>query len=124
MPREKQGNRSLSGNEWIMVDEEGNQADPETYPSVRALKENKKTEGRLGIKTPNGNIKWLNIAAAPIPLKGYGVVVTYNDITELKQTDDKLIAALREKEELLRELYHRIKNNMQVISSMMELQIL
>jgi PAS domain S-box-containing protein len=124
VPEPDQGKRTLSSNEWIMVDEDGNPAAPDAYPSVRALQNRKKAEGRLGIKTPDGRIKWLGITAAPIPLEGYGVVVTYNDITKLKETDNRLIHALKEKEELLRELYHRTKNNMQVISSMMELQIL
>jgi len=44
------------------------------------------------------------------------------DISERKQVEERLKAALHEKEILLRELYHRTKNTMQVIRSMLLLQ--
>jgi two-component sensor histidine kinase/PAS domain-containing protein len=44
------------------------------------------------------------------------------DITGIHEAEERIAAALREKETLLRELYHRTKNNMQVISSMLELR--
>ena len=43
------------------------------------------------------------------------------NISSLKKTQERLISSLGEKEVLLRELYHRTKNNMQVISSMLNL---
>ncbi|HPG41696.1 MAG TPA: PAS domain S-box protein [bacterium] len=44
------------------------------------------------------------------------------DITESKQAEEKIRTALAEKETLLRELYHRTKNNMSVIISLLALQ--
>ncbi len=43
------------------------------------------------------------------------------DITERKRSEEKIVASLKEKEVLLRELYHRTKNNMQVIMSILSI---
>ncbi len=50
------------------------------------------------------------------------IVGSYEDITLLVEKERKLLLSIKEKETLVREVHHRVKNNLQIIISLLKLQ--
>jgi PAS domain S-box-containing protein len=74
-------------------------------------------------RTKGGNSIPVEVSIQLFDMDGKRVIITNaHDITERKRADDLIRSALREKEVLLREVHHRVKNNMQVVSSLLGLQ--
>ncbi|MFB8795273.1 MAG: PAS domain S-box protein [Microcoleus sp.] len=83
------------------------------------------TSTEYRIVRPDGTIRWVCDRAFPIydeSGKVYRIAGICEDISDRKLTEARIQAALREKEILLKEIHHRVKNNMQVVSSLLQLQ--
>lgn len=89
----------------------------------KALK-GKASDFELPLKYENKEIGWYHIFLNPISndIKQNEISCIAYDISERKAIDERIRLALKEKEILLKEVHHRVKNNLQVISSIMSLQ--
>lgn len=79
----------------------------------------------LSIVMGNGSLLpvWVSISRVPASAGGApGFAIVARDLSENKRVEEKISAALSEKILLLKEVHHRVKNNLQLICSLLRLQ--
>jgi PAS domain S-box-containing protein len=81
-------------------------------------------EAEFRTRHRDGSWHWVEAAATDMldDPNVHAVVLNVRSIADRKAAEERIRSSLEEKEILLKELYHRTKNNMQLISSMMSLQ--
>ncbi|HWQ63944.1 MAG TPA: response regulator [Methanospirillum sp.] len=77
---------------------------------------------RIHFDTSSGE-KWLEIYLSNTQVgNAHEIFLIYNDVTDRIRDEEQIIASLQEKELLLKEIHHRVKNNLQIISGILKLQ--
>jgi PAS domain S-box-containing protein len=123
LSRSQHQQRRFDSAEWQIIRPDGSPMPSAEYASVRALREQRLVADiEMGVCTPDGETTWLNVTATPMPLAGQGVVVVYTDMTLRVQLNQALRRTLNERETMLKEIHHRVKNNLQMVVSLLRLQ--
>ena len=93
----------------------------------RRVLENGETLKAEEVNTVDGTQKSVTYQSTKMPLRRpdgsiYALCGISTDISEIRQTQEALQASLKEKVALLNEVHHRVKNNLQVITSLLRLE--
>jgi PAS domain S-box-containing protein len=73
--------------------------------------------------TQSGTMRWIEASVTDIAYSGRPAELVYlRDVTDRKEAENQVKSSLAEKEVLLREIHHRVKNNLAVIAGMLSLQ--
>jgi PAS domain S-box-containing protein len=97
LPAEDQRTLGIDAPEWKIVRPDGTPMPAYEFASVRALREQRLIENvEMGIIQSAGETTWISVTAVPLPLPGYGVVITYSDISARRQMEQ----SLKEREEI------------------------
>jgi PAS domain S-box-containing protein len=106
---------------WQTIHEDGSSFEGETHPATIALATGKPcTSVVMGFYKPNGKLIWLLLNSQPLfqdsQTKPYGVVTTFSDITERKQSPEISNATILEDRLSLELAYNSLENTLEELS--------
>ncbi len=100
--------------------------DPENVEIIiKALRNHGSWTGELVAKKKDGRQFHIHVSASMVHDEHHhptNMTASIIDITELKTMEQQIKSSLKEKEILLREIHHRVKNNMQTIAGLITIQ--
>ncbi|KYC41064.1 hypothetical protein WA1_23390 [Scytonema hofmannii PCC 7110] len=116
----------LTGQHVSIVNyEDENMTAEEVNQAIRAavLQQGEATYEVHNVKK-DGTPFWCRATTSVFKHPEYGIVLVavQQDITEHKQAEEKIQRSLKEKEVLLKEIHHRVKNNLGIVSSLLQMQ--
>lgn len=104
--------------------------DDESLRIGREIRERARRGERVSLthefRLRDGGGTWLKLTAAPLVGEAgqvEGTMVFAQDVTTEREAQTELSAALETQRRLLREVHHRVKNNLQIVMSLLRLQL-
>jgi len=77
------------------------------------------------LRSLDGKIKYIKVQSLPVTYEGEQALQTVGqDITEIVQSNKELEKTVTQKQNLLQEVHHRVKNNLAMINGLIELQLI
>jgi PAS domain S-box-containing protein len=126
---EEMKGKTSDNEEWHSVDSEGNPVRGDRHPAMKALATGRKIENEvMGVyNQKEHSYRWLSISAIPEyraeENRPYQVYATFSDITARKISEDRVRQELREKQTVLKEVHHRVKNNIAAAEALLSLHM-
>jgi PAS domain S-box-containing protein len=110
--------------EWNILLPDGSSMAENEYMKLFSLKNGLTVENTvIGIRKNADDTTWISVTSLPLHIDGYGVIITFSVIDKFKQMEDECRQSVREKEIIMKELQHRTKNNIAIVSSLLKLEM-
>jgi len=99
-------------------------SEEEILAEMRSAEENRRNYFEFTHRLKDGSLRDVAVFSSAVQLTDRTILNSVIiDITEQKEVETRLMHALRQKDSLLQEVHHRVRNNLALIASLIELQL-